>query len=566
MLPKSTIYGLANWYKDLLFSFKVQFFPMQQVPETILCMWLLKLNLRVSSKLIDRQMKSHPHYPSLVSITDTLDYLGIEHLSIEINEDQLHEIPTPFLAHLKNNGGKFVIVENRDKLEEIYPGFFQHWSGVIVAAEKVPAWHHKENSGLLWNEKRAAAKRNICVALVILASLAATILATSWRVPVLIMIALAGVFISRATALKDLGIENKIADKVCGKEADCDSVIHSKGGKLPFNIGWSDIGLIWFFSLLTVLILSSFAGFSAAILDVLSLLSVAVIPFTIFSIYYQWRVAKKWCRLCLINVALLCAQLALLTPLHTISRNAIEITGILFMVTTLSLVSIAWFSLSSLIRQNNNQQTQIVNGIKFKRNRSVLAVLLENQQKANITPLKTDLQLGNKKAVLQITVACSPYCRPCATMHEELHDVIEKHGDKMGLTVKFTIPAQNIADKRTRAVQHIHQYIEEHTCDMDDEERILYTREILHQWFKLMDLEKFSAKYPCKEIINVEDALNAHDDWVTRNNILYTPTVFINGRKMPAPYRINDLPLMINELTELILEQESLETTKPVLV
>ena len=124
---------------------------MQYGPEKVLKVWLDKLDIKVSSPLIKKQLKSHSDYPSLAGITDVLDYFGIENCALEIKKDELHERPTPFLAHLKSNGGEFVIVENRDTLEQTYPGFFKSWNGIVVVAEKPEKWGHKENHQWLQN-------------------------------------------------------------------------------------------------------------------------------------------------------------------------------------------------------------------------------------------------------------------------------------------------------------------------------------------------------------------------------------------------------------------------------
>ena len=114
--------------------------------------WLNKLNIPVSRKYIHQQLNSHPDYPSLLSITDTLDHLGIENAAVQIEKDQLHEVDTPFIAHLRTRHGEFVIVENRDTLNKKYPGFFENWDGVVVVAEKNEGWIHKQNDE--WLQKR----------------------------------------------------------------------------------------------------------------------------------------------------------------------------------------------------------------------------------------------------------------------------------------------------------------------------------------------------------------------------------------------------------------------------
>ena len=90
------------------------------------------MKIPVSKTYIKKQLLSHPDYPSLLSITDTLTELRIENTAVQIQKDQLHEIPTPFIAHLEDGFGEFVTIKNRDNLDEQFPGFFDRWDGVVV--------------------------------------------------------------------------------------------------------------------------------------------------------------------------------------------------------------------------------------------------------------------------------------------------------------------------------------------------------------------------------------------------------------------------------------------------
>jgi ABC-type bacteriocin/lantibiotic exporter with double-glycine peptidase domain len=74
--------------------------------------YLQLLEIPVSFEYLSRKIQSHPDYPSLLSITDTLDELGIDSATVHIGKGQLHEAPVPFMAHLNGNGGEFVIIKN----------------------------------------------------------------------------------------------------------------------------------------------------------------------------------------------------------------------------------------------------------------------------------------------------------------------------------------------------------------------------------------------------------------------------------------------------------------------
>ncbi len=66
--------------------------------DTTINNWLSLLGIRVSPRYLTQQLQTHPDYPSLLSITDTLEEMGIEHAAIQIEKEQLPEIPTPFFV------------------------------------------------------------------------------------------------------------------------------------------------------------------------------------------------------------------------------------------------------------------------------------------------------------------------------------------------------------------------------------------------------------------------------------------------------------------------------------
>jgi len=127
---------------------------MSLILSTQIADWLHQLGIPASKKYLKNQLLSHPDYPSLASITDVLDELDIENTAIEIEKEQLPELPVPFLAHLRSNGGEYVIIKNRDNLERQFPKFFERWDGVVVLAEKPANWHHQENGRELKKKRK----------------------------------------------------------------------------------------------------------------------------------------------------------------------------------------------------------------------------------------------------------------------------------------------------------------------------------------------------------------------------------------------------------------------------
>src|SRR5687767_1508904 len=104
--------------------------------------WLQYAGIGVSKKYIDDQLQSHPDYPSLISITDTLDELGIENMSMVVDKERLDELPIPFLAHSPVNGGGFIVINNIEQQIRQDKEFEKNWDGIVVLVEKPASWSH----------------------------------------------------------------------------------------------------------------------------------------------------------------------------------------------------------------------------------------------------------------------------------------------------------------------------------------------------------------------------------------------------------------------------------------
>jgi uncharacterized membrane protein len=521
--------------------------------QSLIADWLRQLEIPVSTIYLKNQLLSHPDYPSLASITDVLEELGIENTAVEIDKESLLEIPVPFLAHLRSNGGEFVIVKNRNNLGKQFPKFFERWSGVVVLADKKDNWTHEANEEWLKRERKK--ERNLFIFLsLLLAFIGASIFYSfEWKEGALLLIAAAGIFVSWMIVSKDLGIENKLADHVCGKKADCNAVIQSKGARLPLGISWSDVGLIWFSSLLLGLLISSFTKITPGLYPILSLLATCFLPFTFFSIYYQWRVARKWCRLCLLTVVLLWMQfVALFPPLNQIIEWEFQLNHLLIEALLLFFVTSSWLGIKSFLKTNKRIESENFANLRVKNNPEVFKALLEKQRKVDIAPFEEDLQLGNPNAPLQIMVACNPYCGPCAKAHEVLHELVQKN--YIGLTVRFTARTEDKEDKKFKAVEYVLRLLRD--------TETLYKRNILHDWYKEMNLEKFSDLYRLNgRIEDVSEIVKLHETWSEKIKIHFTPTIFINGYELPKEYSAKDLKLSIKGIIE-ILTTDAPDTVK----
>ena len=502
------------------------------------------LGANVSSSLLNDKLRSHPDYPSFCSITDTLDELGIDNAALQIDKEKLMEAPVPFLAQ-DNIRGELIIINNPDQQIKGNPGFEKNWNGTALLAEKPHIWKNSENEEALKKEKKA--RQKILFSVLFLIAIAAFSLFNyfSAQLTGILIATFTGLSIAVLIVQHELGISNELTEQLCssGKNTDCDAVMQSKGSQFNKWMNWADAGIIYFASYSLLLIASLYGGNTQGIF-LLSLLSLAAIPFTLFSLYYQWRVIKKWCTLCLIIVGVLWLQFALLLPvaLSLVKGESafasVTFSSIGFSIFIFSFVAVNWLLLIKPAMKKNKELTdKNFSLLRFKYNPQVFDAFLKEQRKVDITFFENDLQLGNPYSPLQIVVACNPYCGPCAVTHKSLHELAEENN--IGLTIRLSVKAENKEDKRTIAARYILQVLTKKKKGQ------ILDGNVLHDWYVTMDFEKFRDKYPLHSNTNVQQQLEQHEQWIKEAKIEFTPTIFINGYQLPKQYKSDELKYLL---------------------
>jgi hypothetical protein len=525
--------------------------------EDTVAAWLTALKINVSKAYLSQQLQSHTDYPSMASITDTLDELSIENTAMVIDKDNFHQVPVPFLAHSDVEGGQFILITDVKKQFTDNPALSFDLDGICLLADNAKEWYHTENELWLAKQKRKKYTMLIGCIIAILLSIMAVFNRFSPVSIALFIISLSGLCVAILIVRHELGFSDKVVDDLChvNKNTDCDIVINSNGSKLTAWFSFSDAGVIYFVSFLLLFIIS-FSGNVSEKSSLLPIFSAAIIPFTFFSLYYQKVIVKKWCTLCLLTVTILWLQFAFLfNDLVHFDLNIVPLSNLSFTVFLFTVVSLVWILVVKPALEKNKEFTERIYSLqRFKNDPEIFTTLLMEQRKVDVDPFEYDLQLGNATAPLQLMVACNPYCGPCAVAHEILHDMAEKND--IGLTVRFTVKVANTEDKKTKAVAAIIEtcqslQIETQQTGMDKKQELCGAiRQVIYNWFKWMNYDQFIKKYnPAKEINN-SSILKFHEDWLKNNNIKRTPSLFINGYEMPKQYTISDFQKIVFSLNE----------------
>ncbi|QHI36997.1 hypothetical protein IMCC3317_23680 [Kordia antarctica] len=498
--------------------------------------------LDIDRERLNLQLLSHPEYPSLKSITDTLDYFEIENLAATVPKEALSQMPTAFLALINSGEGDEVVLTEKkrgmiqitnsdEKKEKITEEVFtERWTGTIIAVEAL---------------EKTVNTKSIETALpyFIVAAVASTNVILNFSLPYLLYTALTliGLYISVLIIREDLGIKSKAVAKVCGaisKNSTCGDVITTKGNKLFGIISLSDASFVFFAGLF--LILSSIGFHQSTLLG----LSLAGIPIVLYAIYRQGVVLKQWCALCLLIAGILVLQTALLAS--TFSYNwVVSSSYIAKAVGLFLLVYIAWLYCKSYWESHEKLATTETNFLKFKRNPELFKTMLQEKSvlNTNVIPQQSSIVFGNPNGSIKLQGVTNPLCGFCTAAFESYDKLLNTYGDDIRLEFIFNVPD----DAKNKSTQIVSRLVDLY---LDDPKKS-YTA--LKEWFSNRDIDKWHKNFGHSENTEVSKVLETHREWCNINDVHYTPASILNDNFFPQTYEIKDLPLFIQDI---ILESQ----------
>jgi uncharacterized membrane protein/protein-disulfide isomerase len=523
------------------------------------------LDVKITGTTLKNSIEEHPDYPSLLSISDVLNNFGIANISANINMKRFSEVPTPFITSIK---GKKAPVDFFAVVSEIKNGnvlFHNHengkWetcaveelynrsSGVVLMAEVEEHAGEKNYKELAGAENRKMIlflAVSLCIPLILLFSGVLSLIQNGINALLpftFSILTLLGAITGVLLILYELDQYTPVIQKICkpGNKINCGAVLQSKASKIA-GISWSTIGFSYFTGQILLLL---FSGITNPVsLFLVSLLNALAAPYILFSIYYQWRMVKQWCVLCLTVQILLFLQF--LTALIGHWHTAIPLKEVL---TASVLVSVAmaylipFVAVSLLVPAYHAAKSSKTNKLQLQRlkhNPQVFEALLTKQKGIFKSTEGLGIILGNSNATTRIIKVCNPYCWPCSESHKIVEDLLDNNPD---LQVQIIFLSSNDAnDPRKSIVRHLMAIAEK-----GDETLI---KEALDNWYLKnndKDYESFSREYPLNgELQKQFGKIQNMHDWCLETNIQFTPTFFVNGYQLPEIYNVTDLKYFLS--------------------
>jgi uncharacterized membrane protein len=525
------------------------------------------LKVKVSSTTLIKEIEEHPNYPSLLSISDVIGNYGIENIGVRFDISKMSNLPVPFVTQLeglKSSTLFFTVVkEVKEKNITFYDPERHGWDEISIeefnarCSRIALLVEAQETAGEIdYRTKRSKEKKRdlsnyakifaFPMIVAICSSISVIKFGAIAVYPVLyLLITLFGAGISALLVFYELDIHNPALQKICsaGRKVNCGSVLRSKGAKV-FGISWSSIGFTYFMGILLFFLFSGLIN-PVALFGASWISSVAV-SYVLFSIYYQWRITRQWCVLCLSVQALLIIQCLLAVGNNWPMLSSFEIAIPKLTIPLLCSFTIPFLTVLLLIPalKKAKESKGFYNELqKLKHNRQIFETLLQKQKKLVEHPVGLGILLGNKDAEHKLIKVCNPYCGPCSKAHKPMEELLASNPN-VQIQILFTA-SNNEGDIKTPPVKHLLAIAEKNS------ETVIKTA--LDDWYlaESKNYESFAAKYPMNgELQRQESKIVEMKNWCDSAVISFTPMFFVSSRdqnddltyhQLPEIYTVSDL-------------------------
>lgn len=485
------------------------------------------MKIPVSGNYFRLRLESHPDYPSLLAVKDTLDELNISCNTYQTDKAHLQQLAKPFLLHLIIGEGQIKYFPNIETANKKVKEFDKYWDGIAMLADITGKTGNSEHDRQYSNEKRYRLFGYVAAILSFIILSIVTLSQYSLPVTLLLITNISGLYLSLLIAQKELGISNSISEKICSFAAHsrCEAVLFSKGARLFNWLTWGDVGIIYF---ITSLIFLTISQLSIVSLQFYHWISLSGLLFLVYSLYYQWKIVKQWCMLCIgvLTVLLLNAVISIINlPVTGLNNHFLSLA---IFLTAAIIVCCCWQITKVLLQKNIQALSDKINYARMKRNPDVFNGLLNKEEFNSINLPYPDeaIRFGKQDAPLQIVMACNPYCVPCAKAHQAIEKLYTKYRNKVALNIRFAINNLEETNPRVKAAITILKTVVENKATPDN---------IIKTWYEKMNYESFTQKYN-PDGAAVTYILEEHKKWSKDVNITGTPTLFINGKRLPEEY------------------------------
>lgn len=485
----------------------------------------------------------HPHRYDMYGLRSMLAVYGIISSGVKIGTGDLASLTYPCILHIEDDfvlglgcDSKNITYQSRGRRKKVsHESFSRIWTGHALIVEDCA---HACEPDFAENRRQdiSAMLRKLSVPLVLLLLVVLGIIHNGMSLAPWVMgwvlLDLFGLYACVLLMQRQLYGESRQGDSVCAlfKHAGCEAILSTEEARL-LGVSWSEVGLGYFSA--NLLLQSALP----ASMGVVSIVNAMAMLFGVWSVLYQWRVARRWCALCLLVQAVVwCMGLCCLPHAQAFpsTRNPLVLGACLATYVSLVMLSHLYASYHQAMEERMSER-QKINAMKS--NESVARALLEASESHLVSDEDSTIIFGNPAAKMRVSILSNPHCSPCSRMHRRVGRLLALHHDE--LCVQYIFSSFN------EQLENSSRYLI--SCyDSNDQGK---SWELFGKWFsqdKFHHEEFLRSQVERLFTRHVEEEMERHRKWRKREKLTATPTVIVNNRMLPGEYEIEDLGALLD--------------------
>ena len=509
--------------------------------------------LRFTDYKLKDSIESHPDTPSLSTIKDILSAYGIESTVIRKGNHAYEDFQTPFICLIKKDGWSENSFSLVTKVENGMVEFLDTTNNQVDVLRLTEFERIDEKIILLMDdaEKRneldyeANRKKEKTTGFAVLFPFVITLAMVVYSIvfrnnyaeahsiykTLYLLSFYIGTLITALLIWQEVDSENPFFKKICGvtatKKTNCNVVLSSSGSKF-MGLSWS----IWGFSYFLTLLISQVLWFNYTTTIFIAITAIVVSPYILYSIYYQLKVVKKWCALCLMVQLILAINLlfGLLLPYRFMAINWNDI-GLIVWFGILIVFFVGYAT--TILKKAKRGKLVERKWQRLRYNGAVFNTLLQQQPKVNLSAADLGIVIGDPNASIEIIKVCNPYCEPCAVAHQSLFELMATNKN---IKLRIIFFAKGANDSNTLPVILFLSIAEKFGVEK--------FHEVLHEWFlgDRKNYKELANTYPIdhNDLSQYMTKAQLMSEWSSKMGVKGTPTFFINGYQLPEGYNFTD--------------------------
>jgi thiol-disulfide isomerase/thioredoxin len=177
---------------------------------------------------------------------------------------------------------------------------------------------------------------------------------------------------------------------------------------------------------------------------------------------------------------------------------------------------------------------------KLKYNKELFDAALKEQPKYAIPGEEWSIVLGNVEANNIITMVSNPYCQPCAKAHAKLDEALNNLDN---IQIRIVFVGKNNSDEKSIKTQ-----VHRHLMALNELTDRTIIKNALHDWYaqKHKNYDEWAKAYPVIFNPDTHYKLEKQKEWVEMAEIKATPTLLVNGYRLPHTYQLHELKYMLD--------------------